>query len=51
MANLATTYYQQRQLKEAKEIKVEVLALRKEVLGERHPDTIFSMANLASTYH
>jgi tetratricopeptide (TPR) repeat protein len=30
---------------------LKVLKLRKEVLGERHPDTIGSMADLAATYH
>jgi hypothetical protein len=30
---------------------VEVLGLRREVLGEKHPDTIGSMAHLAVTYH
>ena len=30
---------------------MEVLELRKEVLGEKHPDTIGSMASLAATYH
>jgi hypothetical protein len=36
---------------EAEKIKVEVLGLRREVLGEKHPDTIGSMAHLAVTYH
>jgi hypothetical protein len=27
------------------------LTLRREMLGEKHPDTIRSMANLAATYH
>jgi hypothetical protein len=44
------TYGQQGRLKEAEEIGVEVLALQKEILGEKHPDTIRSMANLAVTY-
>lgn len=35
---------------EAEEIKVKVLELRREVLGEKHPDTIQSMAELATTY-
>lgn len=30
---------------------IKVLELRKEVLGERHPDTIESMVSLVSTYH
>ncbi|SLM38770.1 violaceus kinesin [Lasallia pustulata] len=51
MADLAATYHQQGRSKEAEEIKLEVLELRKEVLGEKHPDTIYSMADLAATYH
>ena len=35
---------------EAEEICVKVLELRREVLGEKHPDTIRSMTNLATTY-
>ena len=30
---------------------MEVLALWRDVLGEKHPDTIRSMADLAATYH
>jgi tetratricopeptide (TPR) repeat protein len=37
--------------REAEEIVVEVLELRREVLGEKHPDTIGSMASLAATYY
>jgi hypothetical protein len=51
MASLATTYHQQGRSTEAEQIYVDVLELRKEVLGERHPDTIWSMAELAATYH
>lgn len=36
---------------EAEKIDVNVLQLRKEVLGKRHPDTIQSMADLATTYY
>jgi hypothetical protein len=35
----------------AEEIKVKVLALRREVLSEKHPDTIKSIASLVPTYH
>ncbi|PVF91854.1 hypothetical protein CPB86DRAFT_830363 [Serendipita vermifera] len=35
--------------KEAEEIQREVLELRKEILGPRHPDTILAMDDLAST--
>jgi hypothetical protein len=51
MASLAATYHAQERYDEAEKIKVEVLALRRDVLGEKHPDTIESMAELAVTYH
>ncbi|KAL7904014.1 hypothetical protein GGI35DRAFT_464282 [Trichoderma velutinum] len=35
---------------EDKRISVEALALRREILGDKHPDTISSMADLAATY-
>ncbi|KAF2467718.1 uncharacterized protein BDR25DRAFT_233833, partial [Lindgomyces ingoldianus] len=35
--------------KEAEELFVQVMETRKRVLGEEHPDTLTSMANLAST--
>ncbi|KAF8248362.1 hypothetical protein K440DRAFT_548622, partial [Wilcoxina mikolae CBS 423.85] len=34
---------------EAEELEVKVLPMRKEVLGESHPDTLQSMENLADT--
>ncbi|KAK4667508.1 NB-ARC domain and tetratricopeptide repeat-containing NOD-like receptor [Podospora pseudopauciseta] len=37
--------------KEAEKNYMEVLALRRDVLGDKHPDTIWSMASLATTYH
>ena len=36
--------------KEAEELFIEVMETKKRVLGEEHPDTLGSMANLASTY-
>uniref|UniRef100_A0A0D2YIK3 DUF7779 domain-containing protein n=1 Tax=Fusarium oxysporum (strain Fo5176) TaxID=660025 RepID=A0A0D2YIK3_FUSOF len=36
---------------EAQSICREVLEMRREVLGEKHPNTIRSMADLATTYH
>jgi cytochrome c-type biogenesis protein CcmH/NrfG len=36
---------------EAEGIDQKVLDLRRELLGEKHPDTIRSMAELATTYH
>ena len=50
MANLALTYRNQGQWKEAEQLDVQVLETRKRDLGEEHPDTLTSMANLASTY-
>ena len=35
---------------EAEELFVQVRETRKRVLGEEHPDTLTSMANLASTF-
>ena len=50
MANLAVTYHQQGRHKEAQELEVWVLEIRKRILREEHPDTLMSMANLACTY-
>ncbi|PVF91628.1 hypothetical protein CPB86DRAFT_662119, partial [Serendipita vermifera] len=37
--------------KEVLQLQQETLQLRKEILGERHPDTILASANLAGSYH
>ncbi|KIN03536.1 hypothetical protein OIDMADRAFT_51496 [Oidiodendron maius Zn] len=50
MANLASTYRNQGRWKEAEELQVQVIEMRKRALGAEHPDTITIMANLASTY-
>ncbi|KAK0459053.1 hypothetical protein IW261DRAFT_1540773 [Armillaria novae-zelandiae] len=66
MANLASTYQNQGRWKEAEELQLQVLELRKKkeaeelelqvlelrntVLGEEHPDTLKAMANLAFMY-
>ena len=34
----------------AEQLDVQVMDMRKKLLGEEHPDTLTSMANLASTY-
>ena len=47
MTNLATTYMSQGQWKEAEELGVQLMEIRKRVLGEEHPDTLLSMHNLA----
>jgi Tetratricopeptide repeat len=36
--------------KEVEELEVQVMETRKRVLGQEHPDTLSSIANLASTY-
>lgn len=51
MAELAATYHAKGRYGEAEEIKVQVLELQREVLGKKHPNTIWSMALLAETYH
>jgi hypothetical protein len=38
MSDLASTYQDQGQWKEAEELKVQVLLARKRVLGEEHPE-------------
>ncbi|KAM0139051.1 hypothetical protein ACHAP3_003319 [Botrytis cinerea] len=43
-------YWEQGHSEKAEQLEIEVLALRKEVLGEKHPDTITAMENLASTW-
>ncbi|KAK3380825.1 hypothetical protein B0H63DRAFT_474432 [Podospora didyma] len=50
MANLASTYRNQGRWKEAEELGVQVMEIRKRVLGEEHPNTLASMANLAFTW-
>ena len=37
-------------MKEAEDLEVLVMETRKRVLGEEHPDSLTSMAELASTY-
>ncbi|KAK2734188.1 Kinesin light chain 5, partial [Colletotrichum kahawae] len=49
MANLASTYRNQGRWKEAEELEVRVIEMRKRVLREEHPSTLMSMANLALT--
>ena len=50
VANLASTYRKQGQLKEAKELFIQVMETRKRMSGAEHPHTLAIMANLASTY-
>jgi tetratricopeptide (TPR) repeat protein len=46
----AMTLYSDGRWKEAEELYVQVVEIRKRVLGEEHPDTVASLANLAATY-
>ncbi|XTI82073.1 hypothetical protein V2W45_1221278, partial [Cenococcum geophilum] len=41
---LASTYWNQERWKEAKELGVQVMEIRKRVLKEEHPSTLTSMA-------
>ena len=50
MANLVSTYRNQGRWKEAKELEVQVIETRKRAFGVKHPDTLASIANLASTF-
>lgn len=47
MANLAVTYSNQRQRKEAEKFNLQVLEISERTLGAEHPDTLTMMANLA----
>ncbi|KAJ7105307.1 P-loop containing nucleoside triphosphate hydrolase protein, partial [Mycena epipterygia] len=50
MANLAITYTQLGQPRQAEKLEQTVLKKRKNILGKDHPDTLWSMANLAIIY-
>ena len=50
MANLAPTYKNQGQWKEAEELEVQVMETRKRLLGAQHPSSLTSMNNLAYTW-
>jgi tetratricopeptide (TPR) repeat protein len=50
MFNLASTYRNQGQWKEAEELEVQVIEISLRVLGREHPDTLGSITNLALTY-
>ena len=47
---ISTVYFYEGRWKEAEELDMQVVETGKRVLGEEHPDTLRSMANLASTY-
>ena len=46
----AAYFYYQGQWKDAERLQLEAVEIRREVLGEDHPDTLTSIANLASTF-
>ena len=50
MDNLALTFYNQGRLKEAEELNMQAMEMRKRVLGEEHPDKMTSFGNPASRY-
>ena len=50
MAHLASIYKEQGRLEEAEEIEVKVLDLQREMLGEKYPGILESMADLAIIY-
>jgi len=50
MNNLAGLYESQGKYDEAEPLYVECLRMRREVLGDNHPDTLSSMNNLAVLY-
>jgi Tetratricopeptide repeat len=50
MANIILTYRNQGRQKEVEELEVQVMEMRKKVLGMEHPNMLTSIANLALTY-
>jgi hypothetical protein len=50
MNNLAGTYETQGRYKEAETLNLQVLEIRKRVLGAEHPDALVSMHNLAVVF-
>ncbi|KAJ7752690.1 hypothetical protein B0H16DRAFT_789666 [Mycena metata] len=50
MANLAVTHYTLGDLNKALGVEVEVLQKRRQLLGDKHPDTIFAMEDLVKMY-
>ncbi|KAI9777309.1 MAG: hypothetical protein M1816_004797 [Peltula sp. TS41687] len=47
---IGKVYYKDGRWKEAEKLFVQVMETRRRVLGQEHPDTLTSIANLASTY-
>ena len=51
MADLTATYYTQGYYIKAETINIKVLDLQREVLKEKHPDTISAIVNLTAIYY
>jgi tetratricopeptide (TPR) repeat protein len=51
LSRIGRYYYEQGWRDEAEALTLEVLELRKSLLGEKHPGTIQAMGDLASTWH
>src|SRR6266567_2149492 len=49
-SNIALVYQEQGKWKEAEALQVVVMEKKKHLLGEKHPDTLTSMGDLAATY-
>ncbi|KAF2205730.1 hypothetical protein GQ43DRAFT_467879 [Delitschia confertaspora ATCC 74209] len=49
-STIGAAYFYEGRWKDAEELDMRVMGIRKRVLGEEHPDTLTSMGNLASTY-
>ena len=50
LARMGMYYWKQGRSDEAEQLDVQVLELQKEVVGEKHSDTLTAMANLAATW-
>ena len=50
LGDLARTYRSQGRWNEGEKLEVQVMDMRKKLLGAEHPHTLTSMASLASTY-
>ena len=49
-ANFAVVFRENGDLNNAEQLEVQVMDMRKKLLGAEHPDTLISMENLACTY-
>jgi len=49
LSRLARTYWEQGQWNNAEKLYVEVMEKNKRLLGDDHPDTLTSMANITGT--